>query len=58
MNIVENTDPKIGKKRESSVSHKSRIKATYEAHRLEGAVAKRGVQNVGHQAKKKKFGKA
>lgn len=53
MNIVEPSNPKAGKKRESSVSHQ-KVGSMHEAARLEGKVKNVGIKNLGHQKKKGK----
>lgn len=50
----EKNDDKRGKQDPNLLSHKKYIKATFEAHRLEGKVKNVGIKNVGHQKKKSK----
>ena len=50
----EKNDDKRGKQDPNLLSHKKHIKATFEAHRLEGKVKNVGIKNIGHQKKKSK----
>ena len=50
----ENSDSKRGKQNPDLLPHKKNIKATFEAHHLEGQVKNRGIKNLGHQKKKPK----
>lgn len=45
-------DSKRGKQDPDLLPHKKDVKATFEAHRLEGKVKNVGIKNIGRQRKK------